>query len=189
MVMLVLILTLCVASLSGGLALLGYTERSIASTHLRAVQAGYAADAAIRLAIGAVSQAPESAGWPSGGMVPRLESADQVMVIAAGDPVDLNARTVELNRDAARRWPLEADTPQWRLAGWGRLPGMASSPIRVAVWVADDVMDGDGRPAEDLNGVLMIRAEAFGSRGAARAVLAHIQREVGGIRILSWREE
>lgn len=189
MVMLVLILTLSVASLSGGLALLGHTERSIARAHARTLQAGYAADAAGRLAIDAVSRTSQSAFWPSAGTVPSLDSGARVMAIAAGDAVDLDARTAELNREAARRWPLGANTPRWRLAGWGRLPGMPPSSQRVAVWVADDVMDADGIPSQDLNGVLMIRAEAFGPRGATRAIVAHVRRRSGSVQMLSWRQE
>ena len=189
MVLLVLMLTAFVASLGGGLAMLGHTERRIATAHVRTVQTGYAAGAAAHLGVAMVSQALDSTRWPSAGMVPSLGSVSRVMAIPAGDPVDLDARTAELNRDASRRWPLGADTPRWRLAGWGRLPQWPPSSPRVTVWVADDVMDADGVPGEDSNGVLMIRAEAFGPRSAARAVVAHVRREPGGVRMLSWREE
>jgi len=136
-----------------------------------------------------VLEDPDSPRWPSVGMVRSLGSVSRVMAIAAGDPVDLDARTVELNLDAARRWALGADTPRWRLAGWGRLPEWTPSTLRVAVWIADDVMDGDGVSGEDSNGVLMVRAEAFGPRGASRTVVAHIRREPGRVQLLSWREE
>ena len=110
------------------------------------------------------------------------------MAIAPGETVDLDARTAELNAAASNEWPLGADTPSWRLVGWGRLPAIASSR-RVAVWIADDVMDADGMSGEDTNGVLMIHVEAFGARGAAHIVAAHVQREVGTVRTVSWREE
>ena len=72
--------------------------------------------------------------------------------------------------------------------GWGRLPDLPASPRRVAVWIADDVMDGDGLPAEDSNGMLMIHVEAFGPRGAGHVVTAHVNRESGIVRTVSWRE-
>ena len=103
MVMMVLLLTVCVASLSGGLALLGHTERRIASAHLKAVQTSYAASAAVQLAIDAVARSPLSAQWPSVGTVAALGSAAPIMAVAPGETVDLNARTAELDRDAARR--------------------------------------------------------------------------------------
>ena len=186
--MLVLLLSLCVASLGGGLAVVGHTERRIAGAHLRAVQTTYAADAAVRLAIDAISQDSASAFWPSSGTIPALIGGAKVMAIAAGETVDLDARTAELDAGAASQWPLGADTPQWRLVGWGQLPAMGSSR-KVAVWIADDVMDADGIPGEDRNGMLMIHVEAFGARGAAHVVAAHVQREAGTVRTVSWREE
>ncbi|MEO6222937.1 MAG: hypothetical protein ABIP90_06785, partial [Vicinamibacterales bacterium] len=96
MVMLVLLLTASVASLGGGLALLGHTERMIASAYLRSVQTSYAADAAARLTIDAIARNPSSALWPAVGTIPSLPGAARVMAIAAGETVDLDARTVEL---------------------------------------------------------------------------------------------
>jgi hypothetical protein len=110
------------------------------------------------------------------------------MAIAAGETVDLDARTAELNADAAGQWPAGPDTPRWRLVAWGRPPDMGASR-RVAIWIADDVMDADGIPGEDRNGMLMIHVEAFGPRGAAHAVAAHVRREAGAVRTVSWREE
>ena len=110
------------------------------------------------------------------------------MAIGPGETIDLDARTAELNADAARQWPLGPDTPRWRLVGWGRLPSMLS-PRRVAVWIADDVMDGDGLSGEDRNGMLMIHVEAFGPRGASRVVSAHVKRDVASVQTVSWREE
>lgn len=187
MLILVLILTACVASLSGGLALLADTERRIASAQLRSVQVHYAAEAVVQLAMGAISANPHSSLWPSTGPVASLGGGSRVMAIAGGQAVDLDARTAELNRDAARRWTLGPDTPRWRLAGWGQLPGVPQSQRRVAVWIADDVMDADGTPGVDRNGVLMIRGEAFGPGGAARAVLAHVVRKDGRVLTVSWR--
>jgi len=188
MVMLVLLLTACVASLGGGLAVVGHTERRIAGAHLRGVQTTYAADAAARLAIDAISRDSASTSWPSSGTIPVLPGGARVMAIAAGETVDLDARTAELNADAARQWPVGPDTPRWRLVAWGRLPAMGS-PRRVAIWMADDVMDADGMPGEDRNGMLMIHVEAFGPRGAAHVVAAHVQRGAGTVRTVSWREE
>jgi hypothetical protein len=190
--MIVVTLSLGIASISGGLAILAHTERVIAQAHLRAVQTTYAAEMAAVLGVSAVSLAPGSAVWPITGGTGALSGGATSMAVAAGETVDLDARTAELNRDAARLWPLGVNTPRWRLMAWGRLstlpPGTAASAPRVAVWIADDVMDRDGRPDEDQNGVLMIRAEAFGPGGAARAIVVHVVREAGRVRTLSWRD-
>lgn len=187
MVMLVLVLTLCVVSLGGGLVSVSHTERQIAHTHLRAIQVAYAADAAAHLAVSAVARNSASSSWPASGTVPALGGGSTVITIAAGETVDLGLRTTELNQEAAGQWPLGADTPRWRLAGWGRLPEWPSA-VRVAVWVADDVTETDGSWSEDSNGLLMIRVESFGPSGAGRAVVAHIRREPDSARIVSWRE-
>jgi len=189
MVMWVLLLTACVASVGGGLAVLGITERRIADTHLRGVQTRYAAEAAVRLAITAIGTDPGTTSWPQSGGMPPLANGARVMALGAGETVDLDVRTTQLNREAARQWPLGADTPQWRLAGWGVLPGVPESSRRVAIWVADDVMDADGMSGEDRNGMLMIHVEAFGPRGAASAVVVHVVREAVGARAVTWREE
>jgi hypothetical protein len=188
MVMLILLLTSAVASLAGGLAVLGHTEQRIATAHLRAAQTTYAADAAARLTLDAISRNSGSLLWPSNGTIPGLPGGARVMAIAAGETVDLDARTGELNVKAAQQWPVGPDTPRWRLVGWGRLPEIASSR-RVAVWIADDVMDADGLPGEDRNGMLMIHVEAYGPRGAAHTVSAHVMRDAGAVRAVSWREE
>lgn len=188
MVMLVLLLTAAVASLAGGLAVVGHTEQRVATAHLRSAQTAYAAEAAVRLAMDAISRDSTSLLWPSEGPIPALPGGSRIMAIAAGETVNLDARTAELNGDAAQQWPIGADTPRWRLAAWGRLPDLGSSR-RVAVWIADDVMDADGIPGEDRNGMLMIHVEAFGPRGAAHVVAAHVRREAGAARTVAWREE
>ena len=188
MVMLVLLLTAFVSSLAGGLAVVGHTERRIATTHLRGLQTSYAAHAAATLGIDAISQDPSSTLWPSVGTIPALPGGARIMAIGPGETVNLDARTVELNQDAVRKWPLGPNTPLWRLAGWGLLPDLPASR-KVAVWIADDVMDGDGIPGEDRNGMLMIHVEAYGPRGAAHMVTAHVSRESGTVRTVSWREE
>src|SRR5688572_5447612 len=115
MVMLVLLLTGAVASLAGGLAVMGHTEQRVATAHLRSAQITYAAEAAARLALDAISRDSGSLQWPSQGSIPALPGGSKIMAIGAGETVDLEARTAELNADAAQRWPVGADTPRWRL--------------------------------------------------------------------------
>ena len=57
------------------------------------------------------------------------------------------------------------------------IAGSETAPPYVVVWIADDVDEVDGDPATDTNDVVMIHAEAFGTRGGRRAVEATIQRE------------
>ena len=44
------------------------------------------------------------------------------------------------------------------------------SPMYVAVWIADDPGEVDADPATDANGILMMRAQAFGPSGTTSVV-------------------
>ena len=104
-----------------------------------------------------------------------------------------------------------ANNPRWKLYAYGKLADIAAagsieSPYYVVALVADDPSENDGDPAHDGSGavgvpnpgagVLVVRAEAFGPRGAHRIVDATVARieapagEVEGgpgrLRILSW---
>ena len=142
----------------------------------------------------------------------------------------------ELNR-VTRARPWGANNPRWRLYAYGRLAAFSvDSPYYVVVMVADDGADNDGDPGKDGSapcgsaepivdgdppapgcnpgtGIIELRAEAFGPRGARKAIEMTIARtctaegataskpaicgEAQGynlrmgqsaIRILSWRE-
>jgi hypothetical protein len=66
------------------------------------------------------------------------------------------------------------------------------------VWIADDPGETDGDPTRDSNGILLVRAEAFGVRGSWRVVEAtlagSILRDLDGVAIgrtvsvVAWRE-
>lgn len=102
---------------------------------------------------------------------------------------DMNAVTT------ARPWGV--NNPRWQLYAYGELnrmaPGAITSPYYVLAMVADDGSEDDGDPLRDgtdgINpgaGVLALRAEAFGARGAHKAIemtLAHPP----AVRLLSWR--
>jgi len=81
-----------------------------------------------------------------------------------------------------------ANNPVWQLYAYGPMSdllpdGTVSSPIYVAVLVADDPSETDGNPLMDGNtganpgsGVLTLRAEAFGPNGTRRVVEATVAR-------------
>jgi PilX N-terminal len=86
--------------------------------------------------------------------------------------------------------PWGARNPRWRLFSWGPLIPTASTvtglPIYVVSMVADDPSETDGDPWQDgvrkgtpVNpgaGILLVRAEAFGRRGAHRSVEGSVAR-------------
>ena len=87
-----------------------------------------------------------------------------------------------------------ADRPVWRLYAHASLqsilpPGTIAPRAYVLVWVQDDGGDGDGDPAKDSNGIVLVCAEAYGPGGARRRVEASIGRAApGGVRLLAWRD-
>jgi hypothetical protein len=56
--------------------------------------------------------------------------------------------------------------------------------------VADDVEDGDGDAAADSNGIVWVRAEAWGPAGAKTAIEAIVRRGPEGVppaAVVAWR--
>jgi hypothetical protein len=119
--------------------------------------------------------------------------------------VDLAQRTVARQAESDAFYALTPNRPVWRLlahAPLDRLTGSGAAPVYIIVWIADDVDEADGDPLHDSNGVLMLRAEALGLRGARRRIEVTVARESQGkgsapnagdtlnrseVRMVSWR--
>ena len=184
----VLIATLMVLSLIGTLgvtlALAVSTESVTAANYQAAQQALYGADAGIERAVGELRAL---AGWRS---IPAPASTsgsadfnDGASFARTPDGTNLDLAQLTARRQAESNalYPTAADRPAWHLFAHASMNqmtggGAAASPY-VIVWVADDPDDLDGDPATDTNDVVMIHAEAFGIRGARRAIEATIQHE------------
>ncbi len=172
MILFVVILTAMATALSGGLALATLTERQIAGAHRRATQIGLAAETAAERVVHALELVED---W-------RDVPGTTVLGDTDGSPA-VSVRTEALNRSLAARYPMGPDTPRWRVAEVRR-----DGTIDAAVWVSDDPADRDGRPDEDSNGRVVLRAEAWTDRGAARVVEVYVVRDGAETRRLSWRE-
>jgi hypothetical protein len=88
------------------------------------------------------------------------------------------------------------DPQLWRLYEYGPLqalvPGVAAAPWYVAAWVADDLADGDGDPLTDTNGILAVRAVAYGPADAKVTTAVTVRKTVAAgqpdrVRILTIR--
>jgi hypothetical protein len=94
-----------------------------------------------------------------------------------GAALDLLALTADV-RVAANTG--NGDPQVWRIFESARLdrllPGAAAGPWYLVVWVADDWADGDGDPAADTNGILAIRAVAFGPGGSAMTTVVSLMK-------------
>jgi len=128
-----------------------------------------------------------SSGFLEGPRSPRLPS---------GETMDLDARTAELQAQAAAE-PWGLNNPSWRLYAYGPLEGVGGgmrSRSYAAVWVADDPAETDGNALVDSNRVLLLRAEAFGPHRTVRRLTATVGVPSGDLsgdlrpRVLSWRE-
>jgi hypothetical protein len=219
----VLVTTTLVFVLSLGLSLLIATERMAGRHYQENVRLLYAADAGIELAalhlarvaawndvLAGVIQSPMADGPPGGRRA-----------LTAGDAIDLDALThllncanpspctpAQLSANTAER-PWGGNNPLWRPFLYAPLSalGLAARPraYYLLVWVADDGREADGDPTVDGGGdpprgrgALRVRADAFGPRGARRAVEGELVRlcradrdgEIcqPGLRVQSWRE-
>jgi Tfp pilus assembly protein PilX len=183
--------TMLLTALGLALMLVTQTETMVASNYRNAGEGLYAADAGVERVVQDLLLVPdwnrvlsgsEQSGFRDGGL--------GVKTLGDNTQIDLNALTSALQSetDTANLWG--SDNPVWRPYAWGPLtnliPGSATitSQYYVVVWAADDPADGDGNPAADKNGVLTMRAEAFGPNNthkvieitAARTTSAEIER-------------
>ena len=102
------------------------------------------------------------------------------------------------------RRPWGPNNPVWRVHACAPLARLlpdagVDSAQYVVVMVADDPSENDGDPRQDGSaennpgrGIIIIRAEAFGPRGARQVVEAVVARDSPepaptGVRVLSWR--
>lgn len=166
----VLLVGLLVAGLSGGLAMTSHTERRIAGTHERAARVVYEVESMAVELEGALASV---ADWSA---VPALWLVGPPVAV---DP--FTARTDALNRSLASRLSAGADTPRWRLAGVRSEAGMA-------IWIRDDPGEGDGNSAFDTNGCVTARIERWVGH-ERRALEVTWQRTGGRLQRVAWREE
>ena len=168
--------------------LLGSAETTLASHDRDARALAYASKAAIAVAAADLRARPSWSALLAPGVVPEASASpgrfvDATLAPAApwnGVPLDLRALTARLQADSDAVTSLGGDPPEWRLFEYGSLarlvPAASASalafsrnPYYLVVWVADDRGDGDGRPAADSNGIIVVRAVAYGP-GEARSV-------------------
>ncbi len=201
-------------ALGAALVLTTSSETIIAANFRTAIEAFYAADAAAERAIGELNGIADwnaaLAGSLRSTFVDGPPSGSRTM--ADGSTIDLvevvnlaNCGKVwlcsgaEMDAVTAER-PWGANNPRWQLYAYGRLrdtepAGTIDSPYYVLVLIGDDPAETDGNPLQDGAGlsnpgagVIAVRAEAFGPRGARKVIELTIARQAGP-RLLSWREK
>ena len=185
--------TALLSAIALGLALMSTEELRIAQNYRDGVETFYAADAAIERAAQDLAGIPNWSAVLSGATRSSFADATHHPILPSRDTIDLDAVTSQLQTDANAA-SLGANTPVWTLFAWGLLSQMTAldpSATRsyVAVWIADDTAETDGRPTVDANNTVALHAEAYGAGHAKRVVEATIARAGGsGITIISWRQ-
>ena len=178
-------LVLIFGAVAAAVSLNGRLETLVAANFRQGQEAFFVANGALARAIQDLS--------PLADWTPVLSGATSTFTVGAsagarplpgGDVVDLCCGSgtltdaLQQRANGGQSWGL--DTPLWQLFAWGPaaawLPaGRVSNPFYVVVWVADDVADGDGNPAIDSNGTIVVHALALGPLRARRSVEATVQ--------------
>ena len=167
-------------ALTGALVPLASTETAIGANHRLAIQALYAAEAALEWAVHELRAAPDwDAVLAVTGRSPLAPSTRRV-TLADGTVLDLRDATRRLERAGAGmasagrglRWTLYAQGPLAALVPVDPTNGL----LIVAVWIGDSPIESDGDPLRDANDTLVVHAAVFGPMLTHRAVQATIRR-------------
>lgn len=191
-------------TLGGALVLLETTESAISANHRAAQQAFYAADAALERAIGELRAAPDWTLAPQlGSVAADLDDGAQFATLSDGTALDLPRLTGDQQADTDAIYEASPNRPVWRALGHAPLARLlpvvpAPPPAYIVVWIADDADELDDDPSRDTNGVLVLRSEAFGLRGARRRIEATVAQERSApaadgsrtitVRMIGWRQ-
>jgi len=183
--------TLVLGALGAGLIVVSNTETAIASNYRIASELEYAAEAAANAAIADLARAGSWTNVLSG--LVRSPFCDSTLspALGSGERLDLSARTSMLQAASDAEAQRGADNPRWRLYLYQPLAAIARTPLApayVAVWVADDRSEADGDALNDSNGLIVLRAEAFGSQGMQRTLEATLATDGSNVRLVSWRD-
>ena len=200
---LVVLVTSFLSAIGLGLALIVIMDR-LATGNLRgSVAMLYAADAAIELAARDLAMIEDWSLALAGASRSSFVDTGAVgglRAIPGGGTVDLTAATNLLNCGKAttcsaaqmdansKERPWGANNARWQLFAYGPFADIAQlarpAPCYLAVWVADDAREEDADPLTDGNadgtpgqGVVRLRAEAYGPMGARRAIEAELARQ------------
>lgn len=174
------------------------TESMIAANYRNGSEGLYAADAGIERAMGDLLTVPDWNRLLDGTTQSSFVDGPPrgVRTLADGAPLDLSevvnmancgkatpCSPGDLTGNATGDRPWGANNPIWTLYAYGSvrdlLPGATiDSPFYVTVLVADDPSDTDDNPLQDGaapttnpgSGVLALRADAFGPRGAHKII-------------------
>ncbi len=195
--MLALVATLLLGALGAGLVSVTNTERAVAMNFRDAAETLYAAEVGAEYVL---QELQASITWDdllSGAATSTFSDGTLTPTLASNRTITLASLTADLQAESDRQGGWGANNPAWQLvahAPLGRVTGGGPAvPGYAAVWLADDPSETDGDPRRDANGVVLLRAQAFGRGRATRSLELVVARDAASgpgraaVRVLSWR--
>ncbi len=199
-VVIALLTMVLLGALAAALVTLTTTETLVSASFRRSLEVAHGAEAALERGLhdlSAMSDWSPALAAPPANVTSSFDDGETTPRGPDGRMLDLTRLTADRQRASdARGGPaiFGANNPEWRLFAHAPLRALLAEPgpdlpLYLAVWIADDESDGDGNPALDTNGQILLWSVAFGTGGTRGAVEARIERAVGGgFRLLAWRQ-
>ena len=202
----VMLLMFLFSAIAIGMVVVVRIETTVAMRFVQATQALHAADAAVALALSELRTmsdwTPVLAGGVQSARSEGVFAGRKVLPGGGSIVVCCGSASVSgrLEGESALAGAVARRTLQWRPFLWSPLaalfPGSPLNSLYVVVFVEDDEDEEDGNGSADVNGRVVVRAEAIQPDGLRRAVEALIEREPGdplrglapAVRLLRWRE-
>jgi hypothetical protein len=212
-IIIVLLIMAALGALGTTLALLTSTERRVTATYRDGMEVLYAANAALEAilldvaaetdvnqVLAGMSTSAFVDGPPGPRRFPDGTTADLRRMTAVLNCAKPACSDTDLVAESEDR-PWGKNNPRWQIYAHGRLdemfPGPATPQVYVIVWIVDDPSENDDQPlidGDDSAGEnpgrdrISILVHAYGLSGTRRIIEAAIARAMGGVRVLSWRE-
>ena len=202
----VMLLMFLFSAIAIGMVVVVRIEAFVAMRFVQAMQALDAADAGVAVA---VSELRTTGDWtPVLAGAVQSSRSDGVFGgrkdLAGGGSIALccgsSSVAGRLAAESAVSGAIARRTLPWRPFLWSPLtkllPGSPAGSLYLVVFVEDDEDEEDGNGSADVNGRVVVRAEAVQPDGLRRAVEALVEREPGdplrglapAVRLLRWRE-
>jgi hypothetical protein len=198
--LLALVTAALIAAIAASLIVSTSTDVMITGSYRASLEAMYGVEAGVERAVGELAMVPDWSAVlaaPPSNVVASFDDGSGTTAAPDGRVLSmpgLTAARQALSNAVYGPSEFGADSPVWRLYAHAKLdsvlpPGLITPPGYVLVWVADDGGDGDGDPAKDSNGQLLLYADAYGVSGARRGLEVAIARATPTtIRVLSWKD-
>lgn len=180
---------LLLTALGMALMLTTSTETMIANNFSTGQEGLYVADAGIERAMQDVLTVPDwnsiLAGNTQSAFIDGPPSGDRVLpggnTLNLGEVVNMancgktsSCSVADMNAYSDER-PWSLNNPRWQLYAYGDMNDIiptntVNSPFYVVVMIADDPSETDNDPTKDANGILSMRAEAFGPGNSHKVI-------------------